>query len=179
MKKLSQKDRQMLPDLFGMAAGLGIGIAGTTVIMALQQFCQEFKVYGTVVKIDIADFQSALGITVLSCAVSAICFWRLHKKGVWHFDRNDEEQKRHHIAQIELLIAGVSCGAALRIVGDMVALWLEARAIERKGVLFLGSVVSIKQLLFGAGGFLIAALCLHRYEKWIEISEMKNTSEKN
>lgn len=95
---------------------MGIGIACTTVVIAVQQLYREFTMYKT--NLNITDFRSAIWLIAISCAASMICFWRLHRADIWRFDSINKQKKRY-IAQVEMLIAGVSCGVAFRIMGGM------------------------------------------------------------
>ena len=160
-------------ELTGAAAGIGIGVAATSVIEELHWLYYELSTYRSVKKIHLADFQTSIAIILVACIVSAICLWKIHSAGAWHFDKTDLKQKRRHTMQTQMFIGGISSGIAFHVLGDIVVLWIQVKEMECNGERFWGSVGSIEKELILAAAAAVTAICLHQYERWLKDNEIK------
>ena len=146
-------------------AGLGVGVTGTSLVIAIQWYC-EYKLpkvlggYSNILDIDAGLLMKFLIIIAASIVLSAICFKKLHKMGVLCHESTAKEKYRIHKIIICLLIIGICIGIILRILGGGAVLWYHIKVMESEGFMWLGGFVfTIKQHIVMAIVSLICAIC--------------------
>ena len=149
-------------EFLSLFAGLGVGIAGASLVIAVQWYCEVMLCdYAEVWASSSTWVLEFLAIVAASVVLSGICFRKLHKADVWRCDCTDHMKRRMRKILICLLIFGICCGVVLRICGGAALLWYNIKVMESKGVMWLGGYIfTVKRLIAIAISSLIGAICM-------------------
>ena len=151
--------------LQSMAAGVGIGIAGTSVVIALHWICTEFlpwvgAQHERIWEIDPTWTKEFLVVMVVSCIWSIAFFRLLHVNQAWKGDANDHLVQKRRRRLLLSMISGISAGVGLRVIGGIAFLYHDIYVMEKKGVMYLGDYGTPQQFFVGVIAFTIAGLSL-------------------
>ena len=147
--------------LLSIFAGLGLGVAGASLVIAIQWYREAMLYdYTTVWSDNSAWVMEFLIIMAVSIVLSTICFIKLRKADGWHHDSTDQGKRRIHKIIVCSLVLGICFGVILRIVGGGVVLWYDIKVMESKGIMWLGGYIfTIKQHIVLAFSAMIGAIC--------------------
>lgn len=146
-------------------AGLGAGVAGASLVIAVQWYCAYMlpviqSGYMKAWEIDQIWLREFLAVMAVSIAVSVFCFRKLHMMG-------SAEQEKSHTRKndVLLMITGACMGVVLRLLGGSALLWYDIKVMESKGVIWLGGYIfTIGKMIATAISCLISTVCLHLIE---------------